>query len=59
MLSMVLDTVSCIPMHLHTHHADTETGTTDGTEGEENTGETDDAGNGNEWIPIGKNIAEG
>ena len=60
MLSMVLDTVSCIPMHLHTHHAaDTETGTTDGTEGEENTGETDDAGNGNVWVPIEENIAEG
>ncbi|MBQ7374766.1 MAG: hypothetical protein IJW61_02190, partial [Clostridia bacterium] len=33
MLSMVLDTVSCIPMHLHTHHADSsttpETSTTD------------------------------
>ena len=65
MLSMVLDTVSCIPMHLHTHHADSSTGgsggsgTTDSTEGEENTGETDDAGNGNVWVPIEENIAEG
>ena len=58
-MSMILDTVSLIPMHLHTHHADTETGTTDGTEGEEDTGETDDAGNGNKWIPIEENIAEG